>query len=221
MGDRTSCYLIVGGNVTHAGMRAIMKAIDNDLGETGDELPDEGEVADFGEFNEVNYGSMPDELFDALMAAGASFEWKWCAGGDYGEGYQRYIPGPSVDVPKTVGNIPSFFTLEREEVVSVVRLLAVDAAGRTIRDVIDELDIPDDVPALHYIDEDDADPGAEPKPGPLEWYTVVGVHESGDRYCDHIQATSTEQAEEKACNENPGLRVASVFAGQLTAIDKG
>ena len=50
-------------------------------------------------------------------------------------------------------------------------------------------------------------------------YTVVGFyHDTQQQYCGYVRAATPQEAEDLACENNPTLVVAAVFAGHLTPV---
>jgi hypothetical protein len=91
MGDRTYCELKVR-------TQDVKKALDI-LGHAkrSHVVTHNDEIAVFG-FEEVNYGSLDEEIRDALVQAGIPFNWSWGTGADYGAGetYCRFTEDGAV-----------------------------------------------------------------------------------------------------------------------------
>lgn len=93
MGDRCTCTLEVGGTVSSADLKTLLKVLESEYADyqgQGDEIDLFGGGEQPGAiwwFEEVNYGDMMDEIESALEAMGLSYAWFNEAGGGYGQGF--------------------------------------------------------------------------------------------------------------------------------------
>lgn len=56
----------------------------------------------------------------------------------------------------------------------------------------------------------------------LPTYTVVGLHsETDERFADHVDAASPDEAEEMIRATYPEILIAAVFEGELMPVDTG
>jgi hypothetical protein len=96
MGDRTHCWLAIGG-VLHgpADVDRLREALRDAYCEghdflkgTNDLQPGPVDLDDDFHFSEVNYAEMDSSLADTLRALGLEYVWSWNAGDDYGAGVE-------------------------------------------------------------------------------------------------------------------------------------
>lgn len=220
MGDRTTCTLVCGGKTTKAKMRALMRAIDTWNGSpcTGNELPDEGGICDFGEFEEVNYGALGKGVWHALRDAGLTFRWGWYAGGDYDRGYIYWRPG--MDAPDDPSKLKHYWLTNDGHEFAEVRAMEAAAAakpGLTVEAFVASLEIPPDVPPLEWRKRNEVDP-SPPEPS-MHPFTVIGVNdETGERFAEHTFGKDADDAESLVIKTNRPVEnytVAGVIAGHV------
>lgn len=53
----------------------------------------------------------------------------------------------------------------------------------------------------------------------LHPFTVVGIYDHADRFCDHVEALDADAAEDQVLAERPDATVCAVFAGHLHTLD--
>lgn len=223
MGDATTCFLVVGGKTTKRAMRNLFKQIDEHLGNPGDELPDEGGICDFGEFEEVNYGTLPAEVWRALRDARLTFRWSWYEGWDYGRGYIFWKPG--MEEPDDPHELRHYWQThdgkDMADVSEMTQALEIKP-DISLKEFLASLEIPGDPPPIEWGVPEEADPGPH-KERPTLTFTVVGYWpETGERFCDHYEAVDAAGAEAAALaqHQEAGLAVAGVFAGKHMALDE-
>jgi len=86
MGDRTSCSLEIGGIVHADDLPSLANAIDDEFPQEGDalEILQSGDPNNCFSFDEVNYGTMPHGVAEALKRLKLSYSWRNEPGGGYG-----------------------------------------------------------------------------------------------------------------------------------------
>lgn len=84
MGDRVNCTLSLWGRATRAQMNEVYDMIHSIEGTRHEEIVQIVEHDDsYLYFEEMNYGTMPDELKTLLMSHGIGFCWDWDGGYDF------------------------------------------------------------------------------------------------------------------------------------------
>ena len=96
MGDRTNCTL----SLTEDFSPELLGLIEQHLGNADDTLDRESY------FYDVNYGNLPNEVRDFLVAKGTAYIWSWDAGAEYASGIEVFDPTMSVQPVEfmTAGN---------------------------------------------------------------------------------------------------------------------
>lgn len=113
MGDRTSCYLEIGGIVHVDDLPALASVIDDEIPQEGDalEILEGDDSNNCFSFDEVNYGTMPERLADALKRLNLSYSWRNEPGGGYGSGIALHDAAS--------GEEASYATAESEIMLSI------------------------------------------------------------------------------------------------------
>lgn len=207
MGDRTTCYLDIGGAIPRSLANRIMSG-ELDWPCTAETTPPTNGDVDGGcwtvVFHEVNYAQIDDNLEAALIAAKVPWCWRWQAGGGYGEGARWWVPGKTS---------PSQTTLaEGDEVVAIgtIQRLEAEQPGLLVSELLEKLAPMPDVPPATFV-EDVPTIRLGPDPDP-ETFTVIcegHIHSV-------VEAVDAKQARQLA--EQRGWKVAGIVKGRAIVL---
>lgn len=210
MGDRTTCYLDIGGAIPRSLANRIMAGAYKDLGEPeySETTAPTAEAVDGKAWNivwnEVNYGQIDEDLQGELLAAGLAWRWTWGAGGGYEAGAKWWAPGRN-DVTET-------HLQDSAEVVAIsfIQQAEADHPGLLVSELLEKLDPMPDVPPATFV-EDVPLIRLGPDPAP-ETFTVI---------CEghiHSVVEASSVTEARALVEQRGLKVSGIVKGRCVVV---